>query len=119
VELGLALWLGISGQFPAAGPYSWVRDIRLPEQVQGLPELLLGRFGRHGSKPELSGHECGGGVVEADRGSGVVVEGAPYGLDGAVNGKAGVEATTGGAQASIGRVGVDWDDGRTGGMRGG
>ena len=82
----------------ASRPYSWVRDIRLPEQVQGLPELLLGRFGRHGSKPELSGHECGGGVVEAYGGSGVVGDGAPYGMDGAVDGKAGVEAPAGGGQ---------------------
>ena len=86
-----------------------MRDIRLPEQVQGLPELLLGRFGRHGSKPELAGDEGGGGVVEADEGSGVVGEGAPYGLDGAVDGNAGVEAPAGGGQDYGVGFGGYWD----------
>jgi hypothetical protein len=85
--LGPGLWIPV--QFPAAGPYSWVRDIRLPEQVQRFPELPLGRFGRHGPKAELSGHECGGGIVEADRGPGVVLEGEAYGLDGGVEGMIG------------------------------
>jgi hypothetical protein len=69
-------------QVAASRPYSWVRDIRLHEQVQGLPEFPLGRFGRHGSKPELAVNECGGGVVEAYGGPGVVLEGEPYSLDG-------------------------------------
>ena len=90
MELVLVLGLWISGQFSASRPYSGVRDIRPSEQVQRLPEVLLGHFGRHGPKPELSGHECGGGVVEAHRGPGVVLEDEPYGLDGAVDGKAGV-----------------------------
>ena len=102
MELVLVLGLGISGQFAASRPYSWVRDIRLLEQVQSLPELLLGSFGHHGPKPELSGHECGGGVVEAYIGPGIVPDGAPYGLDGAVDGKAGVEATAGGAGPEVG-----------------
>ena len=93
IELLLVLGLWIPGQFAASRPYSWVRDIRLPEQVQCLPELLLGRFGRHGTEPEFSGHECGGGVGEADRGSGVVLEGEPYGLDGAVEGMTGDRRT--------------------------
>ena len=79
-------------------------NIRLPEQVQGLPELPLGRFGRRGSKPELAGYVCGGGGVEAQRGPGVVVEGEPYGLDGAVEGLTGGEARAGGAK--IGGWGV-------------
>jgi len=90
IELLLVLGLRISGQLAAPRPCSWMRDIRLPEQVQGFPELLLGRFGRRSPKPELSGHECGGGVIEADEGPGVGVEGASYGLDG------GLERMTGG-----------------------
>ena len=86
VELLLVPGFWIPGQFPASRPYSRVRDIRLAEQVQRLPELPLGRFGRHGPQAELAGHECGGGVVEAYIGSGVVGDGAPYGLDGAVEG---------------------------------
>jgi len=74
------LGLRIPGQFAASRPYSGVRDIRLPEQVQGLPELLLGRLGRHGPESELSGYECGGGVVEAYGGPGIVLEGEGYGL---------------------------------------
>ena len=82
-----------------------MQDIRLSEQVQGLPELPLGRFGRHGSKLELSGYECGRGPVQSHIGPGVVLEGEPYGLDGAVDGKAGVKAPAGGAQDYGGRFG--------------
>jgi hypothetical protein len=84
-----------------------VRDIRLPEQVQGLPELLLGRFGRHGPESELSGHECGGGVGEGDGGSGVVLKGEPYGLDGGVEGMTEIGARGRGENWRLGGFGLE------------
>jgi hypothetical protein len=81
----------------------WLRPILRPQNPRLLCVRLRSRVASEGvwpwkwPKPELAGHECGGGVVEADRGPGVVGDGALYGLDGAVDGKAGVEATTGGA----------------------
>jgi len=40
-------------------------------------------------------------------GPGVVVEGEPYGLDGTVDGKAGVEAMAGGAGPEVGAYNID------------
>ena len=47
--------------------------------------------------------------LDAHRGPGVVLEGEPYGLDGAMDGKAGIKAPAGGAQAYGWRV-VDCRD---------
>jgi hypothetical protein len=104
VELLLVPGLRISGQVIAPGPYPGMRDVRFPEQIQGLPELLLGCFGRHGPKLDLAGYEGGRGIVQADIGPGVVLEGEPDGLDGAVDREAGVEAPAGGAQTDGWRV---------------
>jgi hypothetical protein len=75
-------------------------------------------FGRHGSKLDLAEYKGGWGLVQADIGPGVVLEGEPYGLDGAVDGETGVEAPAGGAQDYGGRFWFYrdhlWDFGRCG-----